>query len=170
MQSKWFDVYKLKTHLLLTPESTAPCRLIHHVTHVIVAICGGDGPVARLPLICYSDRLGSFLLDGLGVIQKCQLVEFLDICNTRRKDTVTTVKGITQQELPERLLQVWPTVSFHRTQWSGYISVTGQKFCSDIWKLMFKRHSFDLWTWLCEKWLNKLNKLNRNEMRGREAP
>jgi len=69
--------------------------LICKVTHVIVAVGGGDRSVTCFPFIRNSDSLGSFLLDGLGVIQKCQLVEFLDICNTSTKNTLRTAKNST---------------------------------------------------------------------------
>lgn len=87
--------YKFSRRLFLRAGFAALCMLICKVTHVIVAVGGGDRSVTCFPFIRNSDRLGSFLLDGLGVIQKCQLVEFLDICNTSTNNTLTTAKNDT---------------------------------------------------------------------------
>lgn len=46
-------------------------------THVVVV---GNGTVARLPFVGYSYCLGRLLLHGLGIVEKGQLVELLDIC------------------------------------------------------------------------------------------
>jgi hypothetical protein len=71
-------------------------------------------------------------LDGLGVIQKREFVELLDICNTRGEETSLTAVESAIINSVKSFLRVWLLFSCHRMPGSGIISVTAQEFCCDI--------------------------------------